>query len=395
MLHRSFGFIALVAVLVIAGTILGRSSGTARAQDPEPILINADTPISAEDVRNLSYPSTFTAGGDAPLSDGLYSEPAAPGSAAQVTVRFQRAAFGALDGAPAAAVVLSTNAGGSGTFFELHLVTRDEQNNPQAVAQRQLGDRIRLQDLRLAQQTLRVAFTGFTPTDPFCCPSLNTVHEFQLIDGEIRLARGHQAPALLAVPEGPSLMGWYGAPTTSLAILASAPFLDVIWAFDADLDIWVGDGRDLPAALRRPIAINQGTGVFVVARTATDVPVPLLAAPDACPLNPGPPHPVDPSMIVQQPGAGEELSGAIPVAGLARVFEANVRIRVLTAEGTVLADTFTTASVGGPEFGQFASDVAVSVTTPTAACVQIFEESARDGSQVNVVQTQVMLQPQE
>ena len=169
--------------------------------------------------------------------------------------------------------------------------------------------------------------------------------------------------------------------------------LDSIWAYDPSDGGWIGDARTLPDSLRPLIAVDRGSGLFLLARAATEVRVPLLPAPTACPLNPGPPHPVDPSMIVQRPGAGERLSGVVPVAGLARVFEGNVRIRILAADGDSLADTHTTAETGGPYFGAFAAQIPVTVAVETAACVQIFEDSVLDGSLINVVQIGVTLAP--
>ena len=70
-----------------------------------------------------------------------------------------------------------------------------------------------------------------------------------------------------------------------------------------------------------------------------------------------------------------------------------MRIRILSANGVTLADTFTTATVGGPAFGEFAVEVPVMVAEETAACLQVFEDSAFDGSQINVVQIGIRLQP--
>ena len=89
------------------------------------------------------------------------------------------------------------------------------RQHPAPRAQRALGDRIRLQALTLAAETVRVDFTGFTPTDALCCPTLNMAQEFVLRDAVLDRARAIEAPALLAVPEGPSLVGWFGGPTTS------------------------------------------------------------------------------------------------------------------------------------------------------------------------------------
>ena len=87
-------------------------------------------------MRELTYPNDFTASGFASLSDGSYREVAAPGSAAFLDVRLQRSAFGELNGAPAAAVVLATAGGGSGTFFDLHVIVRDGDGAPTIAAPR-------------------------------------------------------------------------------------------------------------------------------------------------------------------------------------------------------------------------------------------------------------------
>ena len=91
---------------------------------------------SGVELRELTYPNDFTASGFASLSDGSYCEVAAPGSAAFLDVRLQRSAFGELNGAPAAAVVLATAGGGSGTFFDLHVIVRDGDGAPTIAAQR-------------------------------------------------------------------------------------------------------------------------------------------------------------------------------------------------------------------------------------------------------------------
>ena len=387
----SFRALLLLSVLVSAVIVL--NTWPAGAEEPAPISIGASTPISSEELRNLTYPNEFSADAAAPLTDGTYAELVAPGSATQITVQFRRAAFGVVGGQAAAAVVLATNGGGSGTFYDLHLVMRDAGGVLRSVALRALGDRIRLQGLLFVGEAVRIDFTGFAAADPFCCPTLNVAQEFRLSDDELELVRAFEVPALLAVPEGLSLVGWFGGPTTSSAILASAPLLDSVWAYDPSDGGWIGDARTLPDSLRPLIAVDRGSGLFLLARAATEVRVPLLSAPTACPLNPGPPHPVDPSMIVQRPGAGERLSGVVPVAGLARVFEGNVRIRILAADGDSLADTHTTAETGGPYFGAFAAQIPVTVAVETAACVQIFEDSVLDGSLINVVQIGVTLAP--
>ena len=117
----------------------------------------------------------------------------------------------------------------------------------------------------------------------------------------------------------------------------------------------------------------------------------VAEATQPCPANPSPPDAADPSMILNQPAAGDTVTSPVHIAGLARVFEANVRITVYSASGMVLEDTFTTAAEAGPTLAPFEADVAFTVLTEQAGCIRVWEESAADGSPRNVVQVEVNL----
>ncbi len=75
-------------------------------------------------------------------------------------------------------------------------------------------------------------------------------------------------------------------------------------------------------------------------------------------------------------------------------FESAYQIIIFDDTGTPLVKTFGTAQqpdVG--VIGPFSSDVAFDVSEPTAACLWVFEESARDGSPINVSQVPLILLP--
>ena len=95
------------------------------------------------------------------------------------------------------------------------------------------------------------------------------------VAGEIR---GDQAgaqspdPPLVqtnALPEGPSLVGWVGLPTTSTAIIGANAAIDLIWWLDPADDTWILDARALPAALRTAIPFGRGDGVLAGTSRAT------------------------------------------------------------------------------------------------------------------------------
>ena len=119
----------------------------------------------------------------------------------------------------------------------------------------------------------------------------------------------------------------------------------------------------------------------------------VVEATQSCPANPSPPDAADPSMILNQPAEGDTVTSPVHIEGLARVFEANVRITVYSASGMVLEDTFTTAAEAGPALAPFEADVPFTVLVEQAGCIRVWEESAADGSPRNVVQVEVNLSP--
>lgn len=152
-----------------------------------------ETPTAAgecpgkEVLGNLEYPSEFTQTGVAPLEDGKYSEQAAPGSATQTVVRLTKhIACGELNGQPATAVVLVTDPGGSGTFYDLALVM-EEDGQPANVATISLGDRPQINSITIENNEIIVDMITHGPGDPMCCPTQQDVRTYALQGDELVL----------------------------------------------------------------------------------------------------------------------------------------------------------------------------------------------------------------
>ena len=123
-------------------------------------LMNMGVPVRVDPIRPM-----------APLTNGEYSESVAPGSATKTSVKLtDHTAFGYIDGKPAAAVILVTDPGGSGTFYYLALVTESEGKLTN-IATTLLGDRVQINSLAVKEGKMILDMITQGPDDPFCCPT--------------------------------------------------------------------------------------------------------------------------------------------------------------------------------------------------------------------------------
>ncbi len=80
------------------------------------------------------------------------------------------------------------------------------------------------------------------------------------------------------------------------------------------------------------------------------------------------------------------IDNPVVIRGEARVFENTVSLRVRDGDGRVLAETFTTAnSADIGLFGPFSISVTYEDPDYSYGSIEVYEESARDGSEINKV----------
>lgn len=140
-------------------------------------------PLDAADVLNTQYPSTMTGTGFALLKDGAYSEPIVNGSDVMITIEALPGliAFGELNGDNVgdAAVVLSSNSGGSGS--QISLVALINGNGvPLAVDTVLLGDRVKVRGVAIEDGVIRADLVTHAPGDAQCCPTVPVVKRWKL-----------------------------------------------------------------------------------------------------------------------------------------------------------------------------------------------------------------------
>lgn len=98
-------------------------------------------------------------------------------------------------------------------------------------------------------------------------------------------------------------------------------------------------------------------------------------------------------ILVDSPAWGASLHSPFRLAGLADVFEAQFRFRLLDADGRSLADGQLTASCGSGCLGTYGVEVPFNVAASTAGRLQVFDLSEVDGSMADVVDYPVTLLP--
>ena len=135
---------------------------------------------------NASYPLEYAAEDVVQLTGGEYREPAADDSAAEVVVQLTDfIAAGQLnDGQEAVAVILVSQTGGTGTFYDLAVLTeQDGQLTPAAVTY--LGDRIIINSLQIEDGQINVDMVVQGQEDPFCCPTQHVIQTYELQGDEL------------------------------------------------------------------------------------------------------------------------------------------------------------------------------------------------------------------
>ena len=134
--------------------------------------------FSAEMLKNLTYSLEMVPAGSVQLTNGVYED-----AANRVLVSWvDTYALGQLNGQPAAAVLLIANTGGSGTFSHLAVVV-EQDGEPMNVTTLFLGDRLRMNWMRIANNTINLELVGQGPDEPMCCGTQRTRLSFAL-EGE-------------------------------------------------------------------------------------------------------------------------------------------------------------------------------------------------------------------
>jgi len=100
-----------------------------------------------------------------------------------------------------------------------------------------------------------------------------------------------------------------------------------------------------------------------------------------------------PAILIETPAHGTTVGNPLAATGTANVFEASVSLTLVDGNGLIIWEGFTTATCGTGCRGEWAIEIPYEVDAPQMGAIIAWEESARDGSQVNVREHPVWLVP--
>jgi hypothetical protein len=194
--------LGMLTLMVVAAGLLGAcgSPTSSRGQTPDPDMSS----LSENMVRNAQY--TLPDVGTFQLKAGSYGQKYGEGATQVSQVIFVTAAFGDLngDGAQDAAVVLTEQMGGSGSFTYLAAML-NKNGVPKQAAMTQLGDRTQIKSLAVRDGQVVVDLLTHGPNDPMCCPSQLVTRTYAVAEQALKVVGNVviSSPSATSTP-GPS-----------------------------------------------------------------------------------------------------------------------------------------------------------------------------------------------
>lgn len=179
--------LAFIAVALCLSALIGCSS------EPETTTgEGSSASISTNSIKNASYQLEMLPVATISLKKGRYEDPANNLQAQIIT-----SDLGMLGNPPqqTAAVLLSSNAGGSGIFYELVLMQQTAQGIRQ-IDSALIGDRILLESLQIRNGIIDLQFVAAAPDDPMCCPTEQRHLAYKLVNNKLQLSSTSTSEAI-------------------------------------------------------------------------------------------------------------------------------------------------------------------------------------------------------
>jgi spore germination protein GerM len=102
---------------------------------------------------------------------------------------------------------------------------------------------------------------------------------------------------------------------------------------------------------------------------------------------------MSPAILVESPTMGQTVHSPVRITGTANVFEAVFRANIVNWDGLIIADEVVTATSGTGQRGTFDATIPFKVNEAGLGSLIVFSDSPKDGSQTNVVEIPLRLEP--
>ena len=96
-------------------------------------------------------------------------------------------------------------------------------------------------------------------------------------------------------------------------------------------------------------------------------------------------------VLPERPYPGAAFQSGDVIAGESNTFEANVQWVVTDGDGLIIGEGFTTATAGNGTWGRFEVAAVLDAETAGPGSLIVFDTSAEDGSQINIVEFPIVL----
>lgn len=100
-----------------------------------------------------------------------------------------------------------------------------------------------------------------------------------------------------------------------------------------------------------------------------------------------------PSVLVESPTIGEQVSSPLRITGTANTFEATFNVEVVDEQGRVLGKRFVTATSGSGTRGTFDAEVLFKASAKGPGKLLVFELSAEDGLRIHELEIPLQIVP--
>jgi hypothetical protein len=100
-----------------------------------------------------------------------------------------------------------------------------------------------------------------------------------------------------------------------------------------------------------------------------------------------------PAILLESPAPWQRVASPVRLTGMANTFEATLLYNVVDPSGRIVAEGFTTATAGSGTWGTFDVQVDFTPEREGIGAIIVWEESAADGSQINLVEIPVRMMP--